>query len=74
MFWAALIIILGLVLLAGIWFLQRYYAKATLDIAIVRTGFGGRRIMTNGGCLALPILHQLQRVSMGTLTFSIRCD
>ncbi len=72
MLWIALFVLAALIVLFGIWFLQRFYAKATLDTALVRTGFGGRRVVTDGGCLALPILHQVQRVSMGALTFSTR--
>ena len=54
----------------GIWFLQRYYAKATLETALVRTGFGGRKVVLDGGCLALPIVHRLQRVSMAAISIS----
>ena len=72
MLWIALLVLAALIVLVGIWFLQRFYAKATLDTALVRTGFGGRRVVTDGGCLALPILHQVQRVSMGALNFSTR--
>ena len=62
------LIFLTLVLFAiGIWFLQRYYAKATLDTALVRTGMGGQLVVTDGGCITLPIVHQLQKVSMQTL-------
>lgn len=71
MLWIALLVLAALIVLVGIWFLQRYYAKSTLDSALVRTGFGGRRVVTDGGCLSLPILHQVQRVSMGALSFSI---
>lgn len=62
-----LIILAALALAIGIWFLQRYYAKATLDTAIVRTGLGGQKIITDGGCISLPILHQLQKISMQTI-------
>ena len=54
-----------------VWLLHRYYAKASLDTALVRTGFGGRRVVTEGGCLALPILHRIQKVSMGALTLGV---
>lgn len=57
-------------LAVGIWFLQRYYAKATLETALVRTGLGGRKVVTDGGCLALPIVHQLQKVSMAAIPIS----
>ena len=59
------------ILLVGIWFFQRYFAKATRDIALVRTGFGGQKVIIDGGCFALPILHQIQKVSMGAVTLRI---
>lgn len=71
MLWIAILVLAVLVLLVGIWFLQRYYAKSTLDSALVRTGLGGRRVVIDGGCVALPILHRVQRVSMGALNFRI---
>ncbi|MDP2119014.1 MAG: flotillin domain-containing protein [Hoeflea sp.] len=69
MVWFFSLLALFLLLILAIWFLQRYYAKATLETALVRTGLGGRRVIIDGGCFALPILHQIQRVSMGSVTF-----
>ncbi|MDD9720631.1 flotillin domain-containing protein [Sulfitobacter sp. PR48] len=66
LYWLLAFVVFIVVLLGGIWFLQRFYAKATLETAVVRTGMGGRRVLTDGGCVALPIVHQLQRVSMQT--------
>lgn len=71
MAWVITLVLLVVIALIVIWFLQRYYAKATLDTALVRTGFGGRCVVTDGGCLSLPILHQVQKVSMGALAFGI---
>ncbi|WP_050929690.1 flotillin domain-containing protein [Aestuariivita boseongensis] len=71
MYWLLACVILAIVLAVGIWFLQRFYAKATLESALVRTGMGGRRVLTDGGCLVLPILHQAQRVSMQTSTVTV---
>ena len=71
MAWVITMVLLVVIALIVIGFLQRYYAKATLDTALVRTGFGGRCVVTDGGCLSLPILHQVQKVSMGALTFGI---
>ncbi|MEM5582413.1 flotillin domain-containing protein [Roseibium sp. AS2] len=71
MLWIISTVLLALIVLIGIWFLQRFYAKASLDTALVRTGFGGRRVVMDGGCLVLPFLHRLQKVSMGALTVSI---
>ncbi len=71
MYPALLFVLLVIVLLVGIWFMQRYYAKATLETALVRTGLGGRRVVTDGGCIALPILHQLQKVSMQAVAVNV---
>ncbi|MAY87305.1 flotillin family protein [Arenibacterium halophilum] len=71
MVWVLSLFVLAIVLAVAIWFLSRFYAKATLDTALVRTGFGGRRVVMDGACLALPILHQVQKVSMGTIRFGI---
>lgn len=69
--WFFSLLAIALLLIIAIWFLQRYYAKATLDTALVRTGLGGKRVVIDGGCFALPILHQVQRVSMGSVTFPV---
>jgi flotillin len=68
LYWILAIVIGVIVVLAGIWFLQRFYVKASLETALVRTGLGGCKVLTDGGCIALPILHQVQRVSMQTAT------
>jgi len=72
--WVIVLLIAAAVALVSIWFLQRYYAKSSLDTALVRTGFGGCRVVTEGGCLSLPILHRIQRVFMGALSLGIRRD
>jgi len=71
LFWILAVVIILIVVLVGIWFLQRFYAKATLETALVRTGLGGSKVLTDGGCVALPILHQVQRVSMQTAAVPI---
>jgi flotillin len=65
--WVTIIILAVIAIAIGIWFLQRYYAKATLDAAIVRTGLGGRKVVIDGGCIALPIFHRVQKVTMQTI-------
>ena len=53
-------------------FLNRFYRKSTRDIALVRTGFGGQRIIISGGCLALPFLHKVDEINMRTLRIDVQ--
>lgn len=69
MIWFIGIIVAIALILFGLWLLQRFYAKASRETALVRTGLGGQRVVLDGGCLALPILHQIQRVNMAALSF-----
>ncbi len=69
--WIVFSIVAIVLLLISIWILQRFYAKAALNSALVRTGFGGQRVILNGGCLAFPIIHQIQRVNMSAISIDV---
>jgi len=71
--WFLVIVIAIVLVLFGLWLLQRFYAKASRETALVRTGLGGQRVVLDGGCMALPILHQIQRVNMSALSLRARC-
>lgn len=53
-------------------FLNRFYRKSTRDVALVRTGFGGQKIILSGGCLALPFLHKVEEINMRTNRVEVR--
>ena len=74
MIWFFAIVVLALVAALAIWFLHRFYVKANRETALVRTGLGGQRVVMDGGCPALPILHQIQKVSMRAMAFRIARD
>jgi uncharacterized membrane protein YqiK len=67
--------IVGLVLLIAavlaILFLNRFYKKATREVALVRTGAGGQRVVLDGGCIAVPFLHKVSEVNMKTTGLEI---
>ncbi len=71
MFWFVFAIVLAIVLVVGIWFFHRFYAKANREIALVRTGLGGQKVVLDGGCLALPFLHKVAEVNMRTSKLEI---
>ena len=37
--------------------LARLYKRASKEISYVRTGFGGQKVIMNGGALVFPVLH-----------------
>ena len=71
MIWFLTIIVLLVLACLGVLFLNRYYRKATREGALVRTGLGGQRVVLDGGCLALPILHKVSEVNMRTSKLEI---
>ena len=70
--WLFVIAVIALVIAIAVMFLNRFYRKSTRDIALVRTGFGGQRILISGGCLALPFLHKVEEINMRTLRIEVR--
>lgn len=52
-------------------FLNRFYRKSSRDAALIRTGFGGQRIILSGGCLALPFLHKVDDINMRTMRIEV---
>ncbi len=62
----------GLVLIVGIIItILRLYKRASKEIAFVRTGFGGEKVVMNGGALVLPIFHETMPVNMNTVRLAV---
>lgn len=66
-FIVALVLLSVVVLLVLGWAFSRWYRRATKEVAFVRTGKGGERVVKDGGALVLPILHEVIHVNMQTL-------
>lgn len=63
------IILIGVVILGVI--MARLYKRSSKEISFVRTGFGGEKVILNGGALVLPILHEVIPVNMNTLRLEV---
>lgn len=50
----------------------RLYRRASKEISFVRTGFGGQKVVMNGGALVFPVLHETIPVNMNTLRLEVR--
>ncbi len=51
--------------------LAKLYKKSTKEIAFVRTGFGGEKVIVNGGALVMPIFQDVIPVNMNTLRLEV---
>lgn len=50
----------------------RLYRRSSKEVSFVRTGFGGQKVIMNGGALVLPVLHEIIPVNMNTLRLEVR--
>ncbi|GLQ17169.1 flotillin family protein [Maritalea porphyrae] len=64
-------IIVVALLTIGIIF-SRLYQRASKEISFVRTGFGGQKVIMNGGALVFPVLHEIIAVNMNTLRLPVQ--
>lgn len=64
------IILVSLMVVALI--LSKLYRRASKEIAFVRTGMGGQKVIMNGGAIVLPVMHETILVNMNTLRLEVR--
>lgn len=64
------IVVLAIVVIMLV--LMRMWQRATREVSLVRTGSGGRKVIMDGGCIALPVFHEISQVNMKTLRLEIR--
>ncbi|HEY0628646.1 MAG TPA: flotillin domain-containing protein [Sphingomicrobium sp.] len=60
-----------LVLIVFGWTLAKLYVRATKEVGFVRTGFGGEKVVMNGGALVLPVFHETMPVNMNTVRLAV---
>ena len=66
--WIILAIALAAIVIAlAAWF----YERATNEVSFVRTGVGGRKVVIDGGTLAIPYFHEVSRVNMQTIRMEV---
>jgi uncharacterized membrane protein YqiK len=51
--------------------IARMYKRASKEVGFVRTGFGGEKVVINGGALVLPVFHETMPVNMNTVRLAV---
>jgi uncharacterized membrane protein YqiK len=73
--WAVLAVITAIILIAvGIWFIRAFYRRSSKEIAFVRTGLGGQKVIIDGAAFVFPIFHDVTDVYLNTLRLSVVCE
>lgn len=63
------IIVAGIIIMGVI--IARLYKRSTKEVSFVRTGWGGEKVILNGGAVVLPVLHEIINVNMNTLRLEV---
>ncbi len=70
-------VITGIILIAFLalgMIMAKLYRRSSKEVAFVRTGFGGQKVIMDGGAVVLPILHEIIPVNMNTLRLEVKRD
>jgi uncharacterized membrane protein YqiK len=67
------VIILSALVLVGLigFTLARLYERASKELAFVRTGMGGQKVVKDGGAVVLPVFHETIPINMQTLRLTV---
>src|SRR3972149_1712942 len=65
-------LILAVIVIAIIyWVMNWLYRRSTKEVAFVRTGFRGEKVVIDGGAFVWPIIHDITPVNMNTLPLEV---
>jgi uncharacterized membrane protein YqiK len=66
------LIIAAIFVVIAVYLLRWLYRRSTKEIALVRTGFGGEKVVINGGAFVIPVLHEITPVNMNVIRVEVR--
>ena len=65
------LVILLIIAIVVIVILAKLYRRATREVSLVKTGIGGKRVVMDGGTIAIPFFHEVSQINMRTLKLAI---
>ncbi len=66
------LIVAAVAVVVAVYLLRWLYRRSTKETAFVRTGFGGERVVINGGAFVVPVLHEVSPVNMNVMRIEVR--
>ncbi len=66
------VLVLGSIVLTVFLLVARLYKRSTKELAFVRTGMGGQKVIMDGGAIVLPVFQETIPVNMNTLRLEVR--
>lgn len=66
---AAVILLLGFAAVGLVF--ARLYRRSSKELAFVRTGLGGQKVVMDGGAIMLPVFHEYVSINMNTLKLEV---
>ncbi|MFO1058831.1 MAG: flotillin domain-containing protein [Dongiaceae bacterium] len=68
----AIVVVLAIAIAVVVYLMNWLYRRSSQEVAFVRTGLGGQKVVMNGGAFVLPIVHEVIPVNMNTLRLEVR--
>ncbi|HEY1940871.1 MAG TPA: flotillin domain-containing protein [Roseiarcus sp.] len=65
------LIALAIVVVVAVYLLRWLYRRSTKQIAFVRTGLGGEKMVISGGAFVIPVLHEITPVGMNVMRIEV---
>ena len=61
----------AIVIVVAVYLLRWLYRRSTKEIAFVRTGLGGEKVVVSGGAFVIPVLHEITPVGMNVMRVEV---
>jgi len=65
-------VLLAVAIVVVVYLMNWLYRRSSQEVAFVRTGLGGQKVVRNGGAFVLPIIHEVIPVNMNTLRLEVK--
>ena len=65
------LVVLVIAIIVAVYILRWLYRRSTKEIAFVRTGFMGEKVVVNGGAFVIPVLHEITPVNMNVMRIEV---